>query len=301
MSIDGIPTSFSEGPVFEDNDSVFSDLPSPSDLGSGPEILKELVKGQRKVGDESGNESGNDSSVWKNVSPPSDETRNDILFLSEEQEKNVDQNVLFEDELRESARNTRITVDVSDASLEDKSAPLALFRNETLHKKYTEKRDSYIPSALYAGPRKHEPKKHPERSHNRTKSVDDSILDKVITVSKDADEAEEEDSLFDTVSQLTKDQVFEKKHPVESALKALIECTGEALDSAVKNIMENTNFSAEGLIEDTECNFLTPMGDIAACGDVTQSFWAQDEASIEEESVAPNQNTFIDFGGLQGI
>mmetsp|Transcript_45378 Transcript_45378/g.109912 ORF Transcript_45378/g.109912 Transcript_45378/m.109912 type:complete len:636 (+) Transcript_45378:195-2102(+) len=292
-------TSFSEGPVFEDNDSVFSDLPSPSDMNSGAEVRKRDSKHRRKI--------STGSSVWNNVivaTPQTiDESRNDVLFLpeeEEEEEEDVDQNELFEDELRASVLSTKITVNASDADLKDTSAPpLAFFHSDSLHKHRSvdsEKRDSYIPSALFTESKKPDLKKTAAKSHQRKKSVDDSILDKVITVAKDSEDAdEEEDSLFDTVSQLTKDQPFE----FESTLKELMENSGAVLDSAVKNIMENTNFAAEK-IEETDCNFLTPLGDIAACGDVTQKFWNKDDASIEEESTGPNEKTFVDFGSLDG-
>lgn len=292
-------TSFSEGPVFEDNDSVFSDLPSK--INSGPEVPKKRDSKHRR-------NYSTGSSVWNNVIPPPaiDESRNDVLFLSEEEEEEEDANLneLFEDELRASARTTRITVNSSDAGLKDCSAPpLSFFHNESLNKHRSadsEKRDSYIPSALFTDSKKHGLEKAAEKSHHRKKSVDDSILDKVITVAKDSEDAdEEEDSLFDTLSQLTKDQHSEKA-PFESTLKALIENTGVALDSAVKNIMANTNFAAER-IEDADCNFLTPLGDVAACGDMTQKFWTRDEVTIDEESSSsPNEETYIDFGSIEG-
>ncbi|KAL3945844.1 MAG: hypothetical protein SGBAC_000116 [Bacillariaceae sp.] len=291
-------TSFSEGPVFEDSDSVFSDLPSPSDVTSNPEVLKRDSKHQRKA--------SAGSSVWNNVivaTPPTmlDESRNDLLFLPEEEEEKeeVDQNELFEDELRASSLSTRITVNASDSDLKDTSAPpLAFFHNDSLHKHRSvdsEKRDSYIPLALYTDSKKTDLKKS---AHKRNKSVDDSILDKVITVAKDSEDAaeedEDEDSLFDTVSQLTKEHPFE----IENTLKEFMENSGVVFDSAVKNIMENTNFAAEK-IEETDCNFLTPLGDIAACGDMTQKLWNADEASVEEESTGSNEKTFIDIDDLE--
>ncbi|CAJ1952460.1 unnamed protein product [Cylindrotheca closterium] len=288
-------TSFSEGPVFEDNDSVFSDLPTPSDMNSSPEIPKRSSKHQRKT--------STGSSVWNNVivaTPRTimDECRNDVLFSPEvEEEEDVDQNELFENELRASVLSTKITVNASDADLKDTSAPpLAFFHTDSLHKHRSvdsEKRDSYIPSALFTDSKKPDVKTTAAKSHQRKKSVDDSILDKVITVAKESEDADEEedDSLFDTVSQLTKDQQFE----IESTIRVLIENSGVVFDSAVKNIMENTNFAAEK-IEETDCNFLTPLGDITACGDMTQKFWNKDE----EEPAAPNDKTFIDFGSLDG-
>lgn len=293
-------TSFSEGPVFEDNDSVFSDLPSPSEINS-PEVAKHDSKHRRKI--------STGSSVWNNVvQPPTmDECRNDLLFLpeeeEEEEEEDADRNELFGDELRVSARTTRITVNSSDADLKDASSPpLAFYHNDGLNKLSStdsEKRESYIPSALFTDPKKQGLQKTEEKSHQRKTSVDDSILDKVITVAKDSEDAdEEEDSLFDTLSQLTKDQPSEKVS-FESTLKVLIENSGEVLDSAVKNIMENTNFAAER-IEESDCSFLSPLGDVAACGDMNQKFWAKDEESVEKESTDPKGETFVDFGGLEG-
>jgi hypothetical protein len=295
MSIEGIPTSWDEGPVFEDDDSIWSDVPLPSDEDTGPTYLKHVIKKTVEAPAE-GDESTYSSSIWNNISAPMAETRLDSSLLNEEEE-NVDEealSVLFEDELRESARRTKITVIEEDAIDEQRRSPsLDFFDNEMVdldpRLQEATKQESHYRLKMPPEKRMQNP---------RELQKDDSLLDYVITLDNENKEiAEEEDSIFDGVSLMTKDHTFEKRDPLESMFKNLIDSSMKAFDTALDNVMGNTDFTEEDPIDDSQCGFLAPLGAIAACGVFAHGMCNADDESIEETH-GSQENTYIDFGAL---
>lgn len=304
MSIEGIPSSWSEGPVFEDNDSIWSDVPMPtSDEDTGPSYLKHVVKKAAGAPAE-GDESTYSSSLWNDIASPISESRLDSSLLNElEAEANEHQSsMLFEDELRESARRTKITVIEEDAIDEQHRSPsLSFFRTEMVDLDFeiqnVDTDDAYLRMPA-------EKSMQNAKKLQPTKSVDDSLLDYVITVENEnkekAEEEEEEaaaeDSIFDGVSLLTKDNEFEKLN-MESTLKSLFEKSTRALDRALDNIMDNTDFTEEHPVDDSRCGFLAPLAAIAACGEFAHGMCNSDDASFGGTQ-ATQDDTYIDFGAL---
>jgi hypothetical protein len=293
MSIEGIPTSGSEGPVFEDDDSIWSDMPGDED--TVPTYLKHVIKRTVEAPAEEDDETYS-SSIWNNISAPIAETRLDSSLLNEEEEKMDEEelSVLFEDELRASARRTKITV-IEEAAIDEpwRSPSLDFFHNEMVGL------DPRLREATKQE-RNYRLKLPPEKRMQRPREIqkDDSLLDYVITLDNENKQiAEEEDSIFDGVSLMTKDHAFEKRDPFESMIKNLIDSSKKALDSALDNIMGNTDFTEEDPIDDSQCAFLAPLGSIEDCGVFAHGMCNANDESIEETHGC-QENTYIDFGAL---
>eukprot|EP00980_Cylindrotheca_fusiformis_P020693 scaffold7738_cov133-Cylindrotheca_fusiformis.AAC.2 len=283
MSIDGAPSCWSEGSVFDDNDSIRSDAAVPrEEHGIDPTYLKHTLPKAVDIPVQVNGSACYSPSLWDNVSESSPESRIDSSLLKHAGNESVaegSQNVLFED-IRESPRRTKITVIEEDA-IDEQQRLSVLNRDINLERRRRgadcKQRNLQVENSLLP-----------------MKSVDDSLLDYVITVDNASRDkvVEEEDFISDGVSLLTKEQVGK---PLKQTTD-LFDYPAGGLDHPLNNIMNNTNFMEEGLADIARCTFLTTLQPIEACNVLSKVTHRRN--GVDVERAGDEKNTYFDFKAL---